>query len=41
VAGVNEVVDCVGPLTAEEFRKNAAKAGMRSNEAQSGRYRQT
>ena len=28
VIGVCELVDCIGPLTAEEFHKNAKKAGM-------------
>jgi hypothetical protein len=28
VVGVCEVVDCVGPLSAEEFKHNARKAGM-------------
>jgi hypothetical protein len=41
VVGLCDLVDCVGPLTAEEFRKNAKKAGMRPNEATLGRYRQT
>jgi hypothetical protein len=41
VIGVCEVVDCVGPLTEEQFRKNAKKAGMRPSEAQLGYYRQT
>ena len=31
VVGVCEVVDCVGPLTAEEFRRNARKAGREEN----------
>jgi hypothetical protein len=29
VVGVCDLVDCIGPLTAEEFRKNTKKAGMR------------
>jgi hypothetical protein len=41
VVGVCEVVDCLGPLTADEFRKNARKAGMRPSEAKLGWYRQT
>ena len=41
VIGVCELVDSVGPLTANSFRKNAAKAGMRPSEATLGRYRQT
>jgi hypothetical protein len=41
VIGVCEVVGCVGPLTADAFRKNAKKGGMRPNEAKLGWYRQT
>jgi hypothetical protein len=41
VAGVCDVVDCVGPLSAEVFRKNAAKAGMTPSEAKLGHYRNT
>ena len=41
VIGVCGVVDCVGPLTAEQFRKNANKAGMGPSEATLGWYRQT
>jgi len=41
VIGVCDVVDCIGPLTQDEFRKNAARAGMRKSEAQLGWYRQT
>ena len=41
VVGVCDLVDCIGPLTAEEFRKNANKAGMRPSEATLGYYRQT
>ena len=41
VIGVCELVDCIGPLTANSFRKNAAKAGMRPSEATLGGYRQT
>jgi hypothetical protein len=41
VIGVCDLVDCVGPLTAEQFRKNAKKAGMRPSEATLGYYRQT
>src|SRR3984885_8181787 len=41
VIGVCDLVDCIGPLTAEEFRKNAKKAGMRPSEATLGYYRQT
>jgi hypothetical protein len=41
VVGVCDVVDCVGPLTAAEFRKNVKKAGMRPSEANFGYYRQT
>lgn len=41
VIGVCELIDCIGPLTANAFRKNARKAGMRQSEAQLGFYRQT
>jgi hypothetical protein len=41
VIGVCELVDCVGPLTAEQFRKNATKAGMRPSESKLGGYLQT
>jgi hypothetical protein len=41
VIGVCDLVDCVGPLTEEQFRKNAKKAGIRPSEAQLGWYRQT
>lgn len=41
VVGVCDVVDCVGPLTAEEFCLNAWKAGIRSSAEKFGCYRQT
>jgi hypothetical protein len=41
VIGVCDVVDCVGPLTAEAYRKNAKKAGMQPSEANLGWYRKT
>jgi hypothetical protein len=41
ITGVCEVVDCIGPLSASLFRKNAAKAGMRPSEARLGWYRTT
>jgi hypothetical protein len=41
VIGVCDLVDCIGPLTGNEFRKNAKKAGMRPSEATLGYYRQT
>ena len=41
VLGVCALVDCIGPPTAEEFRKNAKKAGMRPSEATLGYYRHT
>jgi hypothetical protein len=41
VIGVCDLVDCRGPLTAAEYRKNAGKAGMRPSEAKLGWYRQT
>jgi hypothetical protein len=40
VIGVCDLIDCIGPLTADQFRKNAKKAGMRPSEAKLGRYRQ-
>lgn len=41
VVGVCELVDCVGPLTAEEFLENATKAGVRPGEAKLDWYRRT
>jgi ASCH domain len=41
VIGVCDLVDCIGPLTAEQYRKNAKKAGMRPSEARLGYYRLT
>jgi hypothetical protein len=41
VIGVCDVVDCLEPLTAEAYRKNAKRAGMRPIEATLGYYRQT
>jgi hypothetical protein len=41
VVGLCDLVDCVGPLTANQFRKNAKKAGMRPSEAELGWYRLT
>ena len=41
IAGVCDVIDCIGPLSAYAFRKNAAKAGMRPNEAELGWYQNT
>jgi len=41
VIGVCDLVDCIGPLRAGEFRRNAMKAGMRPSEARLGYYRQT
>jgi hypothetical protein len=41
IAGICEIVDCIGPVTANMFRKNAVKAGMRPTEAQLGRYQNT
>jgi len=41
VIGVCDVVGCVGPLTADAYRKNAKKAGMRPSQAKLGWYRQT
>ena len=41
VVGVCDLVGCIGPLTAGEFRKNARKAGLRPGEATLGHYRHT
>lgn len=41
VIGVCDLIDCVGPLSPEEYRRNAIKAGMRPSEAKLGYYRQT
>jgi len=41
IVGVCEMVDCIGPLSSNSFRSNAAKAGMRPREAQLGHYRMT
>lgn len=41
VVGVCDVIDCVGPLSANMFRENATKAGMRPSEAKLGWYRNT
>jgi hypothetical protein len=41
VIGVCDVVDCVGPLTQEQFQKNASKAGIQEGKAKLGHYRQT
>src|SRR5260370_1423643 len=41
IVGVCDVVDCVGPLSVNKFRKNAEKAGMLPSEARLGRYRNT
>jgi hypothetical protein len=41
VVGVCDLVDCVGPLTATSFRKNAERAGLRPNDARLGWYRTT
>jgi hypothetical protein len=41
VIGVCDLVDCIGPLTQNQYRKNAKKARMRPSEAELGYYRQT
>jgi hypothetical protein len=41
VIGVCDVVDCVGPLTQEQFQKNASKAGIQKGTPKLGHYRQT
>lgn len=41
IVGTCEVVDCLGPLTADQYRKNAAKAGLTQSEAKLGYYKKT
>lgn len=41
VVGLCELVDCFGPLSAEEFRRNARKAGMVQSHAILGGYENT
>lgn len=41
VVGVCKVVDCLGPLSADVFRRNFRKAGMSPGEAELGHYRKT
>jgi len=41
VTGVCDVTDCIGPMTADEYRRNAVKAGHRRGEAELGYYRNT
>jgi hypothetical protein len=41
VVGLCDLVDCVGPLTVNQFRRNANRAGMKPSEATVGYYRQT
>jgi hypothetical protein len=41
VIGVCNLVECEGPLTANRFRTNAKKAGMRPSECKLGYYRNT
>ena len=41
VVGICELIDCFGPLTAGEFRRNARKAGMNPSEATLGGYEKT
>jgi hypothetical protein len=40
IVGVCDLVECLGPLTADMFRRNAAKTGMRPSDARFGSYRQ-
>jgi hypothetical protein len=35
IVGMCEIVDCIGPLTPEQFRRNAKKAGLKPAEAKS------
>lgn len=41
VVGVCELINCLGPLTAQQFKENARKAGMRPEEAKLGYYANT
>jgi hypothetical protein len=41
IVGLCELVDCRGPLTAAEFRRNASKAGMTPAGATLGGYKDT
>jgi ASCH domain len=41
ISGVCDLVDCIGPLSAEFYRENAAKAGIRAHEAELGFYPKT
>lgn len=41
IVGLCDLIDCIGPLTDDVFRKNASKAGMRADEAKLGWYRNT
>jgi hypothetical protein len=41
VVGLCEVIDCIGPLTAEEYRRDARRAGMLPAEANLGGYKNT
>jgi len=43
IIGVCELIDCTGPLTAEQFRKNARKLGMTPSKAELlyGYYKKT
>ena len=41
VIGVCDLIDCIGPLSPEQYRKNARKAGMRPAEATLGYYKNT
>jgi hypothetical protein len=36
IIGVCDIVDCIGPLTEDQFRKNARRAGMKPSEASLG-----
>jgi hypothetical protein len=41
IAGVCDLTDCIGPLTREQFRANARKAGLNESEARLGYYKKT
>ncbi len=41
VIGVCKVIDCIGPLTSEQFLRNARRAAIKPSEAVRSRYKKT
>jgi hypothetical protein len=41
VVGVCDLIDCIGPLSENQYRRNARKAGKRPAEATLGYYKNT